>query len=328
MKALVTGATGFIGHHLVHQLIADGHDVTVLVRRPLKNTDLAKLPVRTAMGDVTDFHSLLKATENQDIVYHLAGYIAYKTSERAQMEKVNVGGTQKVVDACVTQKTPALVYMSSTVAVGAGFSPTPLNEESPYNVAHLHLGYFDTKHKAEEVVKTSVQHNGLNAFILNPSTVYGAGDATKGSRNVQRKVAMGKFPFYPPGGVNVVHINDVLYCLKQISQKGRPGERYIVAGENLLLKNVFEMIAEVAGVKAPTLALPRWCLHLLGFVGDNVLSPLGLKGPLSSETAWTSSLYHWFSSEKAQKELGLKITPAKLAIRESVEWMIKNGYLK
>jgi dihydroflavonol-4-reductase len=327
VKALVTGATGFIGHHLVQQLIQDGHDVTVLVRKPLKETDLAALPVRGAQGDVTDTYSLLKATENQDIVYHLAGHIAYKPSERAQMEKVNVGGTQKVVDACVTQKTPTLVYMSSVVAIGASFDGTILNETSPYNVAHLRLGYFDTKHRAEEIVKTAVHHNGLNAYILNPSTVYGAGDATKGSRLAQRKVARGKFPFYPPGGVNVVHINDVLYCLKQLPLKGRVGERYIVGGENLLLKTVFEMIAEVAGVKPPRITLPKWVLHAMGAIGD-ALVPFGLKGPVSSETAWTTTLYHWFSSEKAQKELGLKVTPAKIAIRESVEWMIQNGYLK
>lgn len=327
MKALVTGATGFIGHHLVHQLISDGHDVTVLLRRPLKETEYAKLPVRAALGDVTDSYSLLKATENQDTVYHLAGKIAYKPSERAEMQKVNVGGTQKVVDACVTQKTPTLVYMSSVVAIGASFDKVPLTEDSPYNVAHLHLGYFDTKHRAEEIVKTAVSHNGLRAFILNPSTVYGAGDATKGSRNVQRKVAMGQFPFYPPGGVNVVHINDVLYCLKNVASKGRVGERYIVAGENLLLKDVFEMIAQVANVPAPRYAIPKWALHFLGAIGD-ALTPFGIKGPASSETAWTSTLYHWFSSQKAQKELGLVPTPAKLAIDDSVQWMIKNGYLK
>lgn len=327
MKVLVTGATGFIGLHLVHQLIKDGHDVTVLVRRPLKETELKNLPVKAAIGDVTDFHSLLKATENQDIVYHLAGKIAYKPSERKDMEKVNVGGTQKVVDACVTQKTPALVYMSSVVAIGASTQPVVLNETATYNVKHLQLGYFDTKHAAEELVKTAVHHNGLNAYILNPSTVYGAGDATKGSRSVQRKVAMGKFPFYTPGGVNVVHINDVLHCLKTITQKGRVGERYIVAGENLLLKDVFSMIAEVAGVNPPKMMLPRWALHTLGALGDSVLTPLGFKSPLSRETAWTSSMYHWFSSEKAQKELGLKVTPAKIAIQESVEWMINNGYI-
>ncbi len=328
MNVFVTGATGFIGQHLVNKLLEDGHNVTVLTRKPLSETTLRALPVKAALGDVTDSYSLLKATENQDIVYHLAGHIAYKPSEFPTMEKVNVGGTQKIVDACVTQQTPKFVYMSSVVAIGASFTPAVLNENSPYNVSHLHLGYFETKHRAENIVKTAVSHNGLAAYILNPSTVYGAGDATKGSRNVQRKVAQGRFPFYPSGGVNIVHINDVIHCLKVLPEHGCVGERYIVAGENLLLKNVFQMIAEVAGVSAPRLALPKWALHALGAFGDTVLTPCGIKGPLSRETAWTSTLYHWFSSQKAQKELGLKVTPAKIAIQESVEWMMSHGFLK
>lgn len=321
MKILVTGATGFIGHHLVHQLISQNHEVSILSRSPKISEDLQKLPLKIRPGDITDSLALLQATEGQDRVYHLAGMIAYKPSERAAMEKVNVQGTQKLMDACVTHQTPEVIYMSSVVAIGASFDGNPLDENSPYNIAHLRLGYFDTKHEAEKIVKTAVEHNGLKAFILNPSTVYGAGDATKGSRSVQKKVAAGKFPFIPPGGVNVVHINDVLYCLEQLPLKGRPGERYIVAGENLLLKDVFQRIAQIAGVKAPRWPLPSSALHMMGWVGDHILEPLGVRGPLNRETAWTSTLYHWFSSKKAQTELGLKVTPAQEAFEDSVQWM-------
>lgn len=327
MKVLVTGATGFIGHHLVNKLASEGHTVSVLSRKPLKDNEFPGHKIRVCLGDVTDSLSLLTATEDQDMVYHLAGKIAYKASERADMEKVNVQGTQKVVDACITNEVPSFVFMSSVVAIGSSFDGQVLDENSPYNIGHLNLGYFETKHKAEEIVKTAFHHNGLKVFILNPSTVYGAGDATKGSRGVQIKVAKGKFPFYPPGGVNVVHIDDVLHCLIQLPLKGRPGERYIVAGENLLLKDVFKIIADTAGVPAPKIPLPKPIIKVLGLLGDYILEPLGLKGPMSGETAHTSTMYHWFSSAKAQKELGLKVTPARSAIQESVKWMKKNGYL-
>ncbi len=327
MKVLITGATGFIGHHLVNSLASEGHQVSVLSRRPLSPDTFSPHKIKVCLGDVNDSLSLLNATEGQDRVYHLAGKIAYKASERADMERVNVQGTQKVVDACITNEVPSFVFMSSVVAIGSSFTPNILDEESPYNIGHLNLGYFETKHKAEEIVKTAVHHNGLKAFILNPSTVYGAGDATKGSRSVQIKVAKGKFPFYPPGGVNVVHINDVIYCLKALPEKGRPGERYIVAGENMLLKDVFEIIAKTAGVPAPRVALPKPIIKALGFIGDHLLEPLGLKGPMSGETAHTSTMYHWFSSAKAQRELGLKVTPSHLAIQESITWMKENGIL-
>jgi dihydroflavonol-4-reductase len=327
MKVLVTGATGFIGHHLVKRLASEGHTVSVLSRKPLKDSDFPGLKIKVCPGDITDSLSLLSATEDQDMVYHLAGKIAYKASERAEMEKVNVQGTQKIVDACITNEVPSFVYMSSVVAIGASFTPTVLDENSPYNISNLNLGYFETKHKAEEIVKTAYHHNGLKVFILNPSTVYGAGDATKGSRSVQIKVAKGKFPYYPPGGTSVVHIDDVLYCLMEVPRKGRPGERYIVSGENLLLKDIFKIIANAAGVPAPSIPLYKPVIKVLGFIGDNILEPLGIKGPMSGETAHTSTMYHWFSSAKAQKELGLKPTSAVLAIQESVKWMKQNGYL-
>lgn len=326
-KVLITGATGFIGKHLTAHLCREGLRVFALVRDPKKSDDLKKLGAELIAGDVTDSLSLLHAIEGKDIVYHLAGKIAYKSSERADMEKVNVKGTQKVVDACVTHNTPHFIHMSSVVAIGASFTPTVLNENSPYNIAHLNLGYFDTKHRAEQIVQTAVSHNGLNAYILNPSTVYGAGDATKGSRSVQRKVAAGKFPFYTPGGVNVVHIDDVIFCLKNIYKKGRPGERYIVAGENITIQKLFSTIATIAKVKPPQLYLPAIALHTMGWLGDTLLEPMGIKGPLSRETAYTSSMYHWFSAEKAQKELSLKPTSAQTAISESVQWMIQNGFI-
>lgn len=325
-KVLITGATGFIGKHLAKTLSQEGFRVSALVRNPKACQDLRDLGVELHQGDVTNNLSVLHALEGKDIVYHLAGKIAYKASERQEMEDVNVKGTQKVVDACVTHQTPHFIHMSSVVAIGSSHTPQVLNEDSPYTISNLNLGYFETKHKAEKIVRTAFEHNKLNAYILNPSTVYGAGDATKGSRSVQRKVAAGKFPFYTPGGVNVVHVDDVIYCLKTVYKKGRAGERYIVAGDNLSIKDLFTQIAMAAGVPAPKYYLPKAMLHILGFVGDHLLAPLGMKGPLSGETAYTSSMYHWFSSDKAQKELGLKPTPSSHAISESIQWMLKNGY--
>jgi dihydroflavonol-4-reductase len=326
-NALITGATGFIGNHLARALCAQGTKVHALVRDPSSAENLRQIGVQLLKGDVTDRLSLLNAIEGKDVVYHLAGKIAYKRSERADMERVNVKGTQKVVDACVTHNTPALVHMSSVVAIGGSFTETILNEDSSYTISALDLGYFQTKHDAEKIVQTACSHNKLNAYILNPSTVYGAGDATKGSRSVQRKVASGKFPFFTPGGVNVVYIDDVIQCLLDVRKRGRPGERYIVAGENITIKDLFSEIAKEAGVKPPNIRLPSSALKFLGFIGDTVLEPLGIKGPLSSETANTSCMFHWFSSAKAQKELGLKPTPANKAIRESVRWMIDNNYV-
>ena len=327
MKVLVTGATGFLGGWLVRRLLDEGCEVRVIKRPKSDLEELAGLNIELVPGDVTDSTSLTAACKGVDTVFHLAGLIAYSPVQREAMQRVNVGGTANVISACLETGVRKLVHLSSVVAVGASFDKKPLNEESAYNVAHLHLGYFDTKHEAELLVKSAVASRGLDAVMINPSTIYGPADAKKGSRGVQVKVAKGKFPFYPPGGVNVVSVEDVVDAIIAAWKKGRTGERYIVSNENLLIREVFEMIAGVSGVKPPSIGLPRPAIFAIGKVGD-ALEKIGKKGPLNTENAWTSVLYHWFDSSKAQKELGLKLRPASYAIEQSVRWMMDHGYLK
>lgn len=242
------------------------------------------------------------------------------------MEKVNVHGTRNVVDACITNKVQKLLYLSSVVAIGASFDKKPLDEDSAFNLSDYNLGYFETKKRAEEIVMEAYEEHQLPVYILNPSTIYGAGDATKGSRKTQIKVAKGAFKFYTPGGVNVVSVKDVIDCIHLVLEKGTPARRYIVAGENLLIKELFEIIAKEGGVPAPQWAIPKLGLKLLGSVGD-LMTALGKETSLSSETAVTSVLYHWFDSSRAQKELGFKPTPSREAISESVQWMKEKGLL-
>jgi len=326
-KVLVTGANGFLGSWVVRRLAEEGHQVYSLVRKSSDLTELTGAQTEYVYGDVTDLHSLLSAFQNMDSVFHLAGLIAYKKADRAAMERVNVGGTQNVVEACRATGIRRLVHLSSVVAVGASFdSEHVLNEESPYNLAHLDLGYFETKRKAELIVKEACQKNRLDAVILNPSTIYGPGDARKGSRKTQLKVAQGKFKFYTAGGVNVVAVQDAVDGILSAWKKGRTGERYILAGENLSIKQLFEIIAQQAGQKPPQTLLPTPVLHGLGIIGD-FMGSLGLKSPISRENAWTSTMFHWFDSSKAQRELDFKPRPAEIAISQSVQWIKDNGLL-
>ncbi len=325
-KVLVTGATGFLGQHLLERLFKNDYQVSILARSDQGLDHLKKRGVRIYRGDITERLALLEATQNQDIVFHLAGLIAYKKTERALMEKVNVLGTGNVIDACVTNQVGQLLHLSSVVTIGASFKPQAINEEFNYNLGPYNLGYFETKRKAEQLIQQAVEHNKLNALMINPSTIYGAGDALKGSRKTQVKVAKGKFLFYPPGGVNVVSVHDVIDGIFLALKKGVPGRRYIISGDNLTIHDLFKIIAETAGKKTPPFYLPQSVLKIMGFLGDQ-LKPLGLETSLSSETAVTSTLYHWFSSERAQKELGFKPSSSKEAIRESVQWMIANKLL-
>lgn len=323
MKILVTGATGFVGGKLTRKLLSQGHEIHVIQRNKNDRMGLKELNVEHHIADVTDPVSLERATKGMEIVCHLAGVIGYSKAMREIMEKVNVLGTQNVIDACLKNRVKRLLYMSSVAAVGASFDKIPLTEDSPYNLSYLNIGYFETKRKAEILVLNAVAKHKLDAVLLNPSTIYGPEDARKGSRGVQLKIAKGQFPFYTSGGVNVISIEDVVNVIISAIDKGRAGERYIVAGENILIKDLFKMIAQEAGVKEPHIYLPNLLVRAIGLTGD-YLEKIGKKGPLNSENAWASIMYHWFNSDKAKSELGLNPKPAREAIAQSVQWVKEN----
>lgn len=327
-KVLVTGANGFIGAWITKDLIEQGHEVFCLVRAKSDLSEIDGLAYQKMLGDVTDAESVIEASKGMDSVFHLAGVVAYKAADRPLMDRVNINGTQNVIQACLTNKVRRLVHYSSVCAIGAGRNPDQiLNENSPYNIADLNLGYFETKRIGEELVRKAIKDHGLDAVMVNPSTVYGFGDAKKGSRKNQVKVAQGKLKVYPPGGVSVVAIEDVVQGTMAAWQKGRTGERYILSGENLSIKQVLGMIAEAAGQPPPSMMIPSWALHALGTLGD-FARQFGVESPLSKETAWTTTLYHWFDHTKATKELGFNPRPAKVAIQNSVDWMKRHGLLK
>jgi len=328
-KVIVTGANGFLGSWLVRGLLAQNHEVSALVRKSSDLSELQGVPCQYLYGDVTDLASLQTSFAGMDAVFHLAGLIAYRRADREKMQKINVGGTQNVIDTCLHNQIPRLIHLSSVVAVGAGFSPQQiLNEESQYNVGHLNLGYFETKHQAEQLLWAAVRDRKLPAVALNPSTIYGAGDARKGTRKTQLKVAQGKFPFYTSGGVNVVNVESVVEAIISAWKVGRIGERYILAGDNITIRDVFTLIAKAAGVEPPKHKIPDSVLHLLGTVGD-LMTAAGLPGsPMSKENAWTATLYHWFDASKAKKELNFKPVSAEIAIGRSIEWCQQQGLLK
>jgi dihydroflavonol-4-reductase len=328
LKILVTGANGFIGSWLVKKLITDGHSVRVLARATSDLSELAGLDFEKSVGDVTDFNSLVSALKGIETVFNLAGLIAYKKIDRPKMELVNVQGTANLLSAMSQQSVTKLVHMSSVVAIGSLFKPdSPLDEASKYNLTDFDFGYFETKRKSEVLVKEWHDLNRGEAIIFNPSTVYGPGDAKKSSRKTQVKVANGTFKFYSPGGVSIAHVEDVVNVLASCTSKKLNGERYILAGQNITIKELFDCIAEAAGVTAPKYALPGFLLKSIAGLSAK-LDSIGLSGYLpDGETILVSQMYHWYDSTKAKKAFNYNTRPAKACIGDSVQWMKQNHYL-
>lgn len=326
-KVLVTGANGFLGSWLVRKLCEQGHRVSILARKSSDLSELAGLDYEVHFGDVTDLSSIQKALPSHETVFHLAGVVAYRKSDRELMNKVNIGGTQNILTAIQGSNVTRLVYLSSVVAIGAGFSEKQiLNENSEYNIHHLNLGYFETKHQAELLVKKAVNEKHVDSVILNPSTIYGPGDAKKGSRKTQLKVARGEFKFYTSGGVNVIDVEDCVAGILSGWKIGKNGERYILSGENLSIQQLFTLIASAAEKPAPNFKIPSLALYSIGALGD-LLQNFGLNIGVSLENAYTAQLFHWFDNTKATQELGLKPRPASEAIKKSVLWMKERGLL-
>lgn len=321
-KVIVTGANGFLGSNLCKKLIAHGYDVSVIVRKNSDISELKDLKLTYYYGDVTDIASLKEAFKGHDYVLHLAGLISYKKYDRQKMYQINVVGTENVIHACLSTGIEKLLHLSSVVTIGSSFLPHIHNEQSEYKIKNLDLGYFETKLEAEKKVMAASQLKSLFTICVNPSTIYGFADAKKGSRSNQIKVAQGKLGFYTGGGVNVVSVDDVTDGIILALEKGSNGERYILANENITIKELFQMIARSAGKPAPERHLPTFLLHVAGWIGDRI------KKGLSSENAYTASMYHWFDNSKAKRELGFAPKKsAQQAIDDSVSWMKQNGYL-
>lgn len=321
MQCLVTGASGFIGSWLIRKLLNEGHKVRVLCRKSSKFPLIYDLDFDKAFGDITSPQTLDPAFNNVDIVFHLAGHIGYKKSERALMELVNVEGTENVLAAAKRARVKKFVHLSSVVAIGAGFTPFEvLDEESPYLLSHFNFGYFETKRKAEKLVLEQAKAGDLEAFALNPSTVYGPGDMLKGSRKSQLKVMQGKLPFYPHGGVNVVGVHEVVDAIYKSTELAQPGERYILCGdENLYIKDLLHKIAHLAKSQPPKIELPSSVMNFMGFMGKFT----GGK-PIDSETAKVTQLFHWFRCNKAKRHLEFKPSPVDEVLLSSVKWAKDN----
>lgn len=326
MKVLVTGANGFLGSWLVNRLVQDGHEVSVLIRqKPQPDSSLPR-GVKVFLGDIAQVETLAPAFKEQQHVYHLAGLVAYSKKDRDALFRINVQGTENVLKQASIYKVKRIVVASSVVAVGATFHAEVLNENSLYTLDSCHLSYHESKREMERIFKKYIQEGKVDGVIVNPSTIYGAGDASKSSRSTQIKVAQGRLRFYPPGGVSVVAVEDVVDGMIKAMEKGRSGERYILAGENLTLEDVFKMIASCAGVAPPRFPLPPLIFKGLACL-DESLQRIGRQGPLPSERALVAMMYHWYDSSKAKRELGFTHRPAIEAIASSVQWMKTNHVL-
>jgi len=324
MKILVTGATGFLGHHLVRRLVSGGYDIRIMKEKDAPMELLKDLKIEVFEGDIRDFEAVKKAVKGCEVVFHLAGLISYWSKQNSLQFEINVTGTENVVKACIEEKVKRLIHTSSTAAVG--FEPGKLaNEKTKFNLGNLGIAYCDTKYLAEKEVQKGLKE-GLDAVIVCPGSMYGPGDI----RRIKEDPVFPKgifSMFYVEGGLGIVDVEDVVDGEILAWEKGKKGDRYILVGENLSFYEIRKTVAEVLGENPPKIKIPSSIFLALSYILDWISYLAERRPKFTPENARLNKIFLYYSNEKAKKELGMKFRPFKESAKRMVEWYKENKYL-
>ena len=318
---LLTGATGFVGSAVARALLAGGFAVRALVRPGSDRRNLAALAVAPVPGDLTDPASLRAAVGDCRYVFHVAADYRIWVPDPQAMRRVNVAGTEALMRAALAAGVERVVYCSSVAALGLTADGSPADETTPVNPAAIVGSYKQSKYEAEQVVLRLVQEARLPAVIVNPAAPIGPHDIrpTPTGRMIA-DAAAGRMPAYIDTGLCVVHVDDVAAGHVLALQRGQIGERYILGGENLLLRELLGLVAAASGRAAPRLRLPRALLWPLA-LGCEAAARLGGVAPLvTRDHLRMARKKMFFSSARAMRELGFAPRPAGEAVRDAVAW--------
>ncbi len=319
----VTGATGFIGSHVVRQLLLRGDRVRILARNSSRKSNVEAFGCEIAIGDLKDLNSLLRCVQGCRFVYHVAADYRLWARNPQDIYDNNVGGTRNLLSACCEAGVEKIVYTSSVGTIGFRKDGLPADEDTPVKLDDMIGNYKRSKFMAEQVAKEFAAE-GLPVTIVNPTTPVGTGDIkpTPTGKIILESVR-GHMPAYVDTGLNIVGVEDVARGHLLAEAKGQIGERYILGGENWTLEEIQDALARICGKHTPRVRIP-WTLALVAGCVENFFMGSVLRRepliPLEGVRMARHKMY--VSSEKARKELGYNPEPAEKALREAVEYFL------
>jgi len=329
MKTLVTGASGFVGSAVVRRLLVAGHSVRALLRVQSDRRNVDGLPVEIVQGDLTDRGSLEQAVSGCDALFHVAADYRLWVPDPASLYRANVDGTVQIMQAALDGGVSRIVYTSSVATLGLTEDGRPANEDTPVSLANMVGHYKRSKYLAEIEVRKMVEERGLPAVIVNPSTPIGPRDVkpTPTGRMIV-DAAAGRMPAYVDTGLNLIHVDDVATGHLLAFERGAIGERYILGGYNMTLKEILTTIARLVDRAPPRLRLPHSVVLPIAYAAEALTRLTGGAEPrITVDGVRLSKKRMFFSSEKAQRNLGLVTRPADAALAEAVHWFQQNGYI-
>ncbi len=328
MKAFVTGATGFVGSHVARELAEQGADLRLLVRPSSRTENIAALRADRVVGDLLEPASLRQAMAGCDCVFHVAADYRLWTREPAQMYRCNVDGTRAVIEAGRAAGVRRVVYTSSVATMGFAGNGQLANEDSPVSLANMIGHYKRSKFMAEQVA-LEAGRAGNDVVVVNPTTPVGEQDIKPTpTGRIVLDFLKGNFPAYVDTGLNVVDVREVARAHLAALEKARPGERYILGGENLTLKQILDKLATITGLPAPSLRLP-YAVALAAGAADTLFTGvlLGREPRVPLDAVRLGRKKMWVSSAKAERELGFRIMPVDEALRRAADWFRRQGYV-
>lgn len=309
MQVLITGATGFLGSHIMRRCVAEGHTVRILRRE-----GATRAPIEEVIGDLTDPAAVDRAVAGCDVVIHSAALIQYWSRLNALQTAINVGGTRHVVESALRHRVQRLIHVSSIAAIGYREDGTLADEQTTYNFGLIGNNYCDSKYAAEVVVRDGIAR-GLDAVIVNPGTIYGPGDRRR--VNYIRGLIG---PVSARGGMAVVDVDDVAFGVLRAWQRGRTGERYILIAENWTFADLGCAIAHLLGRKGPRAIIPGSILRVIAGAIDH-WSMITRRSPmLTPAMARLADVRAFFSNAKACRELDLRFRPFHETLARAIAW--------
>jgi dihydroflavonol-4-reductase len=326
MKLFLTGATGFVGAHVARMGAELGAELRVLTRA---TSHVANLPVGAdvVVGDLREPEGFASALRGCDALIHVAADYRLWVPDPAEMYKANVEGTRELLRLAREAGVRRVVYTSSVATMGFDRAGTVVDEETPVGEADMIGHYKRSKWMAEQVAMEAARA-GQEVLILNPTTPIGALD-TKPTPTGRIVVDFlnGNFPAYVETGLNLVDVEEIARMHLVALERGSPGERYILGGENLTLKQILDRLAGITGLKAPTTKVPHAMAMAYAFFEETLTGKLRGKEPRATVEAVRMGKKMMFaSSAKAERELGLRVMSVEGALRAAVGWFVANGY--
>jgi len=329
MLVFLTGATGFLGSHVARALVDAGADLRLLVRPTSDPRNLEGLKADRVTGDLRDATSLEKAISGCDIIFHVAADYRLWVRDPEQMYRSNVEGTKAIVESARKNRVRRVVYTSSVATMGFTSNGTLADEESQVSLGNMIGPYKRSKFIAEQVALEAA-HTGMDVVVVNPTTPVGERDIkpTPTGRIVLDFLKR-KFPAYVDTGLNLVDATECARGHVAALEKGRSGQRYILGGENLTLKEILDKLAAITGLPSPKVKVPYALALGTGVVDELVTGRMLGREPRATIDAVRMGRKKMFvSSAKAESELGWKIVPVDNALGRAVEWFRASGYVE